>query len=67
MALHRDWLRRAGAIVGDEIPVEISPLVAMSAEDLYGKVPVGLVISQPLLLDRNQVQQWQAGANTSSE
>jgi UDP-N-acetylglucosamine/UDP-N-acetylgalactosamine diphosphorylase len=43
-ALHRSWLRRAGAIVNEDIAVEISPLFALDAEDVAAKVPPGTKI-----------------------
>lgn len=33
-ALHREWLRRAGFDVADDVPVEISPRFALDAEEL---------------------------------
>ena len=36
-ALHRGWLRQAGAEVADDVPVEISPLYALDAEELRRK------------------------------
>lgn len=50
IALHRQWLQEAGAIVLDGVPVEISPLVAVEAEDLQGLVPQGLRITEPFFL-----------------
>jgi UDP-N-acetylglucosamine/UDP-N-acetylgalactosamine diphosphorylase len=46
-ALHRAWLRRAGAEVPDDVPVEISPLFALDAEELAAKLPRGTRISHP--------------------
>jgi hypothetical protein len=46
-ALHRAWLRQAGAEVPDDVPVEISPLFALDAEELAAKLPRGTRISQP--------------------
>lgn len=45
MALHRGWLREAGAEVADETPVEINPLWAMDAEQVAGKVSSGSKIT----------------------
>lgn len=53
-ALHRSWLRRAGAQIGDDVPVEISPLVAVEADDLRGRVAPGAQFAAPL--------NWQADA-----
>jgi UDP-N-acetylglucosamine/UDP-N-acetylgalactosamine diphosphorylase len=46
-ALHRGWLRRAGVEVGDDVAVEISPLFALDAEELAGKIPSGTRIAEP--------------------
>jgi UDP-N-acetylglucosamine/UDP-N-acetylgalactosamine diphosphorylase len=52
-----DWLERAGAIVprtADEhaaIPLEISPLFALDAEELAGKVTAGRRIDKPTSFD----------------
>jgi UDP-N-acetylglucosamine/UDP-N-acetylgalactosamine diphosphorylase len=46
-ALHRDWLRQAGAEVADDLPVEISPLYALDAEELRAKVQPGTRIVSP--------------------
>ena len=40
-ALHRDWLRQSGVAVADGVAVEISPLFALDAEELSGKLPPG--------------------------
>jgi UDP-N-acetylglucosamine/UDP-N-acetylgalactosamine diphosphorylase len=49
-ALHREWLRRAGVDVGDEVPVEISPLFALDAEELAGRMLSKKPITQPTYL-----------------
>ena len=46
-ALYRKWLRLAGAEVDESISVEISPLFALEAEDLRGKIPPGTQIKEP--------------------
>ncbi len=46
-ALHRGWLRQAGAEVDDDVPVEISPLYALDAEELRAKVRPGTRIVEP--------------------
>jgi UDP-N-acetylglucosamine/UDP-N-acetylgalactosamine diphosphorylase len=46
-ALHRSWLRQAGAEVGDDMMVEISPLFALDAEELTEKIPPGTQVAQP--------------------
>jgi UDP-N-acetylglucosamine/UDP-N-acetylgalactosamine diphosphorylase len=33
-ALHRRWLREAGATIGDDVPIEISPLFALDSLDV---------------------------------
>ncbi|MGA2255548.1 MAG: UDPGP type 1 family protein [Thermoguttaceae bacterium] len=48
--LHRQWLREAGVEVADSIPVEISPWLALDAEELRGKVEPGLKITGPTYL-----------------
>jgi UDP-N-acetylglucosamine/UDP-N-acetylgalactosamine diphosphorylase len=45
--LHRNWLRQAGAEVSEQLPVEISPFVALEAADLAGKVQPGQRFSSP--------------------
>ncbi len=40
-ALGRDWLRRAGVEIDDNILVEISPLFALDAEELAAKIRPG--------------------------
>jgi UDP-N-acetylglucosamine/UDP-N-acetylgalactosamine diphosphorylase len=49
-ALHRDWLRQAGAEVGDNVAVEVSPLFALDAEELASKLPPGTRITTPTYL-----------------
>ncbi len=46
-ALHRGWLREAGAEVADDVTVEISPLYALDAEELRAKVGPGTRIEKP--------------------
>ena len=50
MALHRQWLRQAGATLADDIPVEISPLVALDANDLLGRIAPGTTLTEPIWL-----------------
>ena len=45
-ALHRNWLRVAGAAV-DDVTVEISPLFALDAEQLAEKLSPGLRVAEP--------------------
>jgi len=47
-ALHRMWLRQAGAAVADDVPVEIGPLVALEAKDVKGRLPPGTTITSAL-------------------
>jgi UDP-N-acetylglucosamine/UDP-N-acetylgalactosamine diphosphorylase len=44
VALHARWLRQAGAEVPDGVPVEISPLWALDAEEVARKLPAGTII-----------------------
>jgi UDP-N-acetylglucosamine/UDP-N-acetylgalactosamine diphosphorylase len=46
-ALYREWLRQAGAEVGDDVPVEISPWFAIDAEELASKLSPGTRITKP--------------------
>ena len=47
VALHRAWLREAGATIDDHVPVEISPCFALDAAELRGKIEAGLRVSIP--------------------
>jgi len=47
MAQHRRWLRQAGAEVASDVPVEISPLFALDADELAAKIAAGTRITQP--------------------
>jgi UDP-N-acetylglucosamine/UDP-N-acetylgalactosamine diphosphorylase len=46
-ALHRRWLRAAGAKIGDDVAVEINPLFAASPEELAAKLPANTSITEP--------------------
>lgn len=46
IALHAGWLRAAGATLADTTPVEISPLFAVDAAEVAGKLQPGLKIDQ---------------------
>lgn len=46
MAQARRWLRAAGAEVADDVPVEISPLYALDAEELAEKVGPGMKVTE---------------------
>jgi UDP-N-acetylglucosamine/UDP-N-acetylgalactosamine diphosphorylase len=50
IALHTEWLRAAGAIVDEGVAVEISPLFALDAEDLAGKIARGTHFSDSTYL-----------------
>jgi UDP-N-acetylglucosamine/UDP-N-acetylgalactosamine diphosphorylase len=47
-ALYRSWLRQAGAIIADDVPVEISPLRALDEEDVKGRIKAGMTITGAL-------------------
>jgi UDP-N-acetylglucosamine/UDP-N-acetylgalactosamine diphosphorylase len=47
IALHRRWLREAGANIADSVPVEINPLWASAIEEMRKQLPPGTVIRQP--------------------
>jgi UDP-N-acetylglucosamine/UDP-N-acetylgalactosamine diphosphorylase len=49
--LHRGWLGEAGVAVGEDVLVEISPLYALDAEELKGKVQRGTRIEKPTYFD----------------
>jgi UDP-N-acetylglucosamine/UDP-N-acetylgalactosamine diphosphorylase len=45
--LHREWLRRAGFEVADGVPVEISPLFALDAEEMAARILSTKRITEP--------------------
>ncbi|HVC96694.1 MAG TPA: UTP--glucose-1-phosphate uridylyltransferase [Pirellulales bacterium] len=45
VALHTDWLQRAGAQVAPGLPVEISPRFALDAEDVAKRIAPGLQVT----------------------
>jgi UDP-N-acetylglucosamine/UDP-N-acetylgalactosamine diphosphorylase len=47
IALHTGWLREARAVVAAGTSVEISPMFALDAADLAGKLAPGLPVTQP--------------------
>jgi UDP-N-acetylglucosamine/UDP-N-acetylgalactosamine diphosphorylase len=47
IALHAGWLQQAGATIAAGTPVEISPLYALDAAELAGKIARGLHVTQP--------------------
>jgi UDP-N-acetylglucosamine/UDP-N-acetylgalactosamine diphosphorylase len=52
----RTWLRAAGAEIADDVPVEISPLVAFSAADLPGRLRPGTRFTETVVLDPVHIQ-----------
>ncbi len=44
--LHTAWLQSAGATVASDVPVEISPVFALDAEDVAGRVKPGSSVSE---------------------
>jgi UDP-N-acetylglucosamine/UDP-N-acetylgalactosamine diphosphorylase len=49
IALHADWLKRAGTDTGGH-PVEVSPLFALDADELGAKIPPGTALTGPTVL-----------------
>jgi UDP-N-acetylglucosamine/UDP-N-acetylgalactosamine diphosphorylase len=49
--LFADWLRAAGATLADDLPVEISPLYALDAEELASKLDVARKFDGPVYLE----------------
>jgi UDP-N-acetylglucosamine/UDP-N-acetylgalactosamine diphosphorylase len=47
VAVHTEWLRRAGAEVAEGLAVEISPLFALDAAELTDRIPTGMKIVEP--------------------
>ena len=47
MALHRRWLRAAGADIADDVPVEINPLWASTIEEIRHRLAADKSIRQP--------------------
>lgn len=50
-----EWLQSAGAIVAENIDIEISPLFALDAKDVQRKIPQGTQITTSIVFDKN----WQ--------
>ncbi|MBT6154133.1 MAG: UDPGP type 1 family protein [Planctomycetaceae bacterium] len=50
MALHAGWLRQAGATLPEGADVEISPLYALDADELQGKISAGTEFDGPVNL-----------------
>ena len=49
-AMHTAWLRQAGAVVPEGVPIEISPLFADSPEGVADKIEPGQKFEQPTCL-----------------
>ena len=49
--LHTEWLQSAGAVVAPETAVEISPLFALEASDLRGKISASQTVKAPTFFD----------------
>ena len=49
--LYAGWLERAGAATNGH-PVEVSPLFALDAEELAGKLQPGFVVTGPMYLKK---------------
>ena len=50
IALHAGWLRRAGATLPEGADVEISPLFALDADELQGKIAAGTELGREIHL-----------------
>jgi len=48
--LHRQWLESAGAKIAENVPVEISPLLALDADELRAKIKSVTAIDKPTYL-----------------
>jgi hypothetical protein len=48
--LHRQWLESAGAKIAENVPVEISPLLALDSDELRAKIKPGAAIDKPTYL-----------------
>jgi UDP-N-acetylglucosamine/UDP-N-acetylgalactosamine diphosphorylase len=46
VALHAEWLRRAGAELADGVPVEVSPLFALDAGELAERIRPGTRVTE---------------------
>ncbi|MCL4195090.1 MAG: UDPGP type 1 family protein [Thermoguttaceae bacterium] len=47
IALHREWLSRAGARLADDVAVEISPLYALDEEEVIERIRPGTAVLEP--------------------
>jgi hypothetical protein len=50
-AQHRQWLVAAGVEVGDGVPVEIGPRLALDAEELARKAPPRMRVTEATYLE----------------
>lgn len=50
VTLHRNWLQAAGAVIADDVPIEIDPLFALDEEEVKQKVTPGTVFTEPTCL-----------------
>ncbi len=55
LRLHRGWLREAGVEVDDQTPVEVSPLFALDADEIRGKVRPGTRVTEPTFFSPSPV------------
>jgi UDP-N-acetylglucosamine/UDP-N-acetylgalactosamine diphosphorylase len=53
-ALHRRWLREAGAILDDGMPVEICPSFALDSEEVARRVQPGIRFDSPTFLSTSR-------------
>lgn len=51
VALHREWLLDASARIGEDVPVEISPLFAQNSDELRKKLKPGAVFDRATYLE----------------
>lgn len=51
VAMYHDWLKQCGVHVAEGVAVEISPLLALDAEELATKIPRDLRITEPTRLE----------------
>ena len=48
--LHRQWVRAAGGVLSDDMPMEISPLFALNAEEAAARIAPGTTFEKPTFL-----------------
>ncbi len=49
-AIAKEWIEAAGGVIEGDVPVEISPLVALDVEELQAKLESGQVFNRPTVL-----------------